>query len=215
MKSKFKIIILFIILFLTGCTGSGEYNLTIDKDKVSENIKITVPNDNFQNDSLDGYPIELEFEEDYYALKDQKIFYNKKVEDTKTDKIMYLDYTYNINDYEYSNFLNSCFEDLDYENTANYMTIDATNFLNCMNGDEITINIKTDLKVLKNNADIINDNIYTWNINKNNFVSKNIMIKISKKEFPYLLLLMSLSFILLTFIIIILFLKKSKKNNEI
>ncbi len=215
MKNKLKIFILVIILFLTGCTGNAEYNLLIGKEKIIENIKITVPNENFHNDSLEGYPMELEFEENYYANKNQKLLYNKRIEDTVTDKIMYLDYTYDIDEFKNSNFLNSCFKKLTYENNDNYILIDVTDLSYCMSGNEITINIKTDLKVVKNNADIINENIYTWNINKNNFINKNIMIKISKKEFPLLLLILSLSFVVTIFIMIVLFIKKSKKNNEI
>lgn len=36
-----KIIMLFVVIMLTGCTVN--YNVTIDKDNITENVKISVP----------------------------------------------------------------------------------------------------------------------------------------------------------------------------
>jgi len=46
--------------------------------------------------------------------------------------------------------------------------------------DNVVVNIKTDLKVSKNNADKVEGNTYTWIINKDNYSNKPINIEISK-----------------------------------
>ena len=46
--------------------------------------------------------------------------------------------------------------------------------------DKLTINVKTNYKVVNNNADSVNNNIYTWVLTRDNYKSKNIHIEIDK-----------------------------------
>ena len=48
------------------------------------------------------------------------------------------------------------------------------------NLDKLTINVKTNYKVVNNNADSVNNNIYTWVLTRDNYKSKNIHIEIDK-----------------------------------
>lgn len=47
--------------------------------------------------------------------------------------------------------------------------------------DNLTININCKYKVLESNADSINGNIYTWNINRSNYMNKTIALSYREK----------------------------------
>ena len=50
--------------------------------------------------------------------------------------------------------------------------------------NEIKVTIKTDLEVISSNADVVNNNLYTWLINRNNYNNKSIKIhKNLQKEY--------------------------------
>ena len=49
------------------------------------------------------------------------------------------------------------------------------------NLESITVNLKTNHKVVSHNADQVNDNNYVWNINKNNASQKTMQIILSEE----------------------------------
>ena len=48
--------------------------------------------------------------------------------------------------------------------------------------DSTKINIKTSLEVIENNADSVSDNTYTWNIDYNNYETREVNLKLKKDE---------------------------------
>ena len=96
---------------------------------------------------------------------------------------------------------------------------------NCFNKyselDDVTINIDSSLEVESSNADEVNGNIYTWNINKSNADNKpiNIVLKPNteqkeKQRQLSVVLLVIAAFILLG-IIVFLIRSKGKRKNKI
>ena len=48
--------------------------------------------------------------------------------------------------------------------------------------DSVKVNITTELEVLENNADEVNGNTYTWNINNNNYLNKEVNIQLKRSN---------------------------------
>ena len=88
--------------------------------------------------------------------------------------------------------------------------------------EDIIVNVRTNLTVLESNADKVNGNVYTWNINDQNYTNKPIYIKIEKERYqePFISQFISIIVIIITFVmigILIYFkaIRKHKKNNKI
>lgn len=173
-----KIFVLFILLFMTGC--SCEYSLTIDGNNYKENIVLTSDNSNEISS----------FNNKWVIPSDKDNYIESSVSDSEIDDYSNI-YDYNLSnnklsfnyDFSKSNYSNStavfkCYNRLsviDYDLT----TIISTNEKNdCFNKypplSSIKVTIYVDRDVISNNADMVNGNTYVWNINKNNADSKSI-----------------------------------------
>ena len=51
--------------------------------------------------------------------------------------------------------------------------------------DSVSISIKTYHKVIDNNADEVKNNVYTWNIDRDNISTNNILFVVSKSEYVW------------------------------
>ncbi len=224
-----KIILIFIIFLLCGCTSKIEYNLEIEDD-VKEEIKIIADcknntcNDNrldmqirkyYLDDGFDIYGPEYQEGVEYYTK-------NKYIENNKT--VVTYQTRYNYKDYDNSNFAKTYFVNFNSRINQGILTINSNqNFYFENDVENVKISITTSHLIENHNADEVKDNTYTWIITKEDAKTKRIKISVNtqkyaseKSKFNYPLLL----FILFTIIIITVGIllnnyKKNKKNNDI
>ena len=208
--NKIKLFIIIIcLLILCGCNSS--YNLTIDDDIFSEEINLDISNlsNNITDNSF--YP----FHNNFDVLYDKNIY--------SENNYTFLNLKYNFTP---SNFINStaysdCFLDRKFENNDDYYYFKMYKMIECYYGEDYDINIKTNNKVLYNNADSVKNNVYTWHVNSNNKDDLLIEIKISKyksnndKVHNYLLIGIAIVVIVIAIFFFELYNKKKKSRNEI
>lgn len=213
---KNKILILLIILFLmTGC--QAEYNLTIDNDTYTESINMTVDND-------DTYNIQNLKENNQYISSSSTngLIYEKTIEENYDNTIFNYKHSFSFD--EFRGTLNGkCFNKINLTESDGIYSLYASDFI-CYGEHEQTaesykINIKTNYNVINNNADEVNNNVYTWMIDKNNYSGKTINFQYSKQEVeipvsknvsPYLISAIVSVLIFISFI----FMNKYKNNNN-
>lgn len=224
---KFKILLLFC-LFLTGC--SVTYNLTIDDNTFEENVVFAFSKSTTSYSELSFYlndkiPIGLS--------DDNKKFYNSEIKDVGDVYNLIYNFNHEEKFIENSYFVNNCYPNVSIINNNEIISISSGKGFNCFIGDDglkadsVKINIKTDLKVLENNADEVNDNVYTWNINYTNYSSKEIILKLENSDKNTLENFKNNNGFLLTLVVIVIFIivvsiiiylivwYKKRKNNEV
>ena len=178
-----KLGLLLLVFCLTGCDVN--YNLTITNDDMIESVDFWYPNTKENEKILDQY---LSVDHQAYFDMDNSINYNylqKKI--SNDNKIgMNMEYRYNDDNLQKSSLLNRCYYKKSVINTDDEVIINAEGPISCMYMDDIKqfdslrININTKLKVIKNNADKVDGNTYTWIINEDNYKSHSILIKMEK-----------------------------------
>lgn len=188
MSNKFKIFLITItILLASGC--SIKYNLVIDKNGATENI-----NAEFANNESNRKLVDKLYKQErsaYYDFDNGKTYYYevKRLDDTR--KTIGLNYRYNYYKHEklqYSNALTQCFYNVSVVKDKEFITINTSKGINCLSHDgqklvnKIDVSIRTDYKVVENNADEHSNNNYMWYINGKNSNNKSIYIKIDYKE---------------------------------
>lgn len=200
MLATIKIIGLCLICFvLSGC--SVEYNVEITNKNILENIVIDdyVTETRSAQDIMDFYESNYPVYDDEdsnlgvdYDLK-QKYpnvnYYDKKISIDNYSYHMTYDFNHNLKDYYRSYLLVHNYEVRKVEIKDNKLylaTNSINNYIKYYDLEKLTVNIKTDYKVIENNADLINDNVYTWYFTKENNATKrlkmNIDLSTSKDE---------------------------------
>lgn len=175
-----KILILVTLLLFTGCTA--EYNLKFNENSVEEKITI-IPETSEEKEnvrSLDG--------RQFYAIidKDESLPYEiTKIENDNYKSYAYK-YEYNFNEFKKSDFTR-CYDAFSLLEEDGKVTFSTSKKFNCMvydymKIDTVKINITTDYKVVENNADEVNGNVYTWKITNSNKENKPIKFIYNKKQ---------------------------------
>lgn len=213
-----KVILIISLLFISGCTTS--YNLEISNDSFKENITVYINKSEIPTKIYDDIELDDQItpfiENDYPAISsDSKSYYKKVVTDAGDYYKVLMDYKYSEKEFGQSNSLKNCFENYEFGYDKKYYIHVYGNFY-CLYSDEIKINIKTNNKVLKNNADTVNGNVYTWNINKQNEKDVDIEFEV-EKGFSYLTLLYIIIGVLVILIPVIVYKflqSKKRKVNE-
>jgi hypothetical protein len=170
---RIRIILLFVFIFLiTGCTG--KYDVKINDDlSVDESLYLEIKNADYEKTlnifeengiKKDNYSVSrssnsviIKYNESFESLDDYILdskVYHQLIDDiqyTKNDKYidLYVD------------------EKLKLKNSSDSTLIGNVNDL-----ESLDINVELPFKVLTSNADSINDNTYTWNINKDSLNQK-------------------------------------------
>ena len=186
MKNKIKIVILVLsVVLLTGC--SGNYNLKINKDlSVEENLYLTIDN------TSDAYKNTL------------KIFDDNKIDKSNYDVsvsgnnvvIEYNEKFKTIDQYLLnSKIYHQLFDNISYNKTEKYIDLYTSQNLklkgnsyigNTSDLDVLQINVQMPFKMINDNSDISNDDIYTWTIDKNTENKKISMhFTADPQSFPY------------------------------
>lgn len=222
---KIKFAILFSCLFLlSGC--SAEYNLTIDEFTMEEDINAIFDK---SSESELASRMEQVRRTAFYNFDTRKNeYYDFTKEETDSNIILKYNYRYSGNDLYKSEAASRCYYKRIVNVTDEFITISTDNQVACLYKDgekqidDITVNIKTDLPVVSNNADNVDGNTYTWYINDENYNDKAINIKISKEAEKTSFIDGILAIILLIVIIIIIAIimyvvvrRKNDKNNKI
>lgn len=233
------VVILYIIIFLTGC--DLEYNLNISNDSIDEltHFKFVESDYNYElfydlNDakhfsSMDEL-VNNVINDDYLAFdeNDNDKLYSK----SKTSDGIGLSYKYDYVNFDKSSMLNYCGNTVDYSVKNNIVNIRVDNFTDCFMQDygpylnNLSINIKTNLDVLDNNADKVNGNVYTWNMNIENVANKKLNLVIRNKSLKddkesilkndsYWIFFVIILFLLFVCFSLFYFFKKRKESNEI
>ena len=223
------IIILIFVFVLTGCKAI--YNIDILNDKIVQTTNFYAEDSDldYYSDDINSPPSSFEELIDSYYIKDYRPFiYNfnnssnykkKKINDSNGQGIQ-LKYVYNYDNFKNSSLFDSTYESGPYINDKNFIIIDFDNLYESFfpddvtNFNKLTVNIKTKLKVLENNADSVKGNVYTWNINRKNAGKKRIYIKIRKRIVYKNYYTVSFVFFFLI-IIISLFVIVVKKKNKV
>ena len=175
-----KMLLIIALLLFTGCTA--EYNLHFGDDLIEEKITIIpeTPQEQENTKTLDT--------RDFFAIidKDRSLPYEKRQLDINSYKAYQYSYNYSFNEFKQSNFTR-CYDAYTILEENDVINFNTSRRFNCMiydymKIDDVKINITTDYKVIDNNADEINGNVYTWNINDNNFENKPINFSYYKKQ---------------------------------
>ncbi len=190
MNKKLKIFIIGILLILvTGC--SGNYNIKINDDmSIDEELYLTIDSsNNAYTKTLKIFKENNIPEKDYeVVLSDNnvRITYNKKydsIEEYLLDSKVYHELIDEIQFNKSNDYI-----DL-YVNQKLKLLNDnviKTNGTNLTDLDVLQINIENPFDVNFSNAEIVNDNVYTWTIKKGDTEKKiQMQFKPSLNIFPY------------------------------
>ena len=162
------------------------------------------------------------------TLNNENEYYDFTKRETDDNIILNYSYQYTGNDLYKSEAASSCYYKRIVNVTDKYITINTDKQVTCLykDGDreieDITVNIRTALTVLENNADKVNGNTYTWYINDKNYTNKPIYIKIEKERYQESFTSQVISIIVILIIVVIIgiliyfkALRRRKKNNKI
>lgn len=219
MNKKLKIFIIGILLILvTGC--SGNYNLKINDDmSIDEELYLTIDNtNNTYTKTLKIFKENNIPEKDYeVVLSDNnvRITYNKKY-DSMEEYILYSKIYHELIDEIQFNKSND-YIDL-YVNQKLKLSNDniKSNGTNLVDLDVLQINIENPFSVNYTNAEIVNDNVYTWTIKKGDIEKKiQMQFKPSLNVFPYKQVAVLSTVIICSLIIIFTIYRRYKKRQKI
>lgn len=181
-----RILILFVILFLCGC--SSQYTLNIDEKQISEEINFSIDKNKIHDQEIGPYldlysseTIDSLINNDIYVEVDStKYVYDKEVVDENNLLIFTLKHNYIENDLSNSRFLNECFENKEFEINDDRISIHLSGQYKCLINDEDSVEFKivTANKVESSSLDynfLTND--FTWKIDKTN--ANNIDIELT------------------------------------
>lgn len=219
MNKKLKIFIIGILLILvTGC--SGNYNLKINDDmSIDEELYLTIDNtNNTYTKTLKIFKENNISEKDYeVVLSDNnvRITYNKKydsMEEYILDSKIYHELIDEIQFNKSNDYI-----DL-YVNQKLKLSNDniKSNGTNLVDLDVLQINIENPFSVNYTNAEIVNDNVYTWTIKKGDTEKKmQMQFKPSLNIFPYKQVAVLSTVIICSLIIIFTIYRRYKKRQKI
>lgn len=219
MNKKLKIFIIGILLILvTGC--SGNYNLKINDDmSINEELYLTIDNtNNAYTKTLKIFKENNIPEKDYeVVLSDNnvRITYNKKydsMEEYILDSKIYHELIDEIQFNKSNDYI-----DL-YVNQKLKLSNDniKSNGTNLVDLDVLQINIENPFSVNYTNAEIVNDNVYTWTIKKGDIEKKiQMQFKPSLNVFPYKQVAVLSTVIICSLIIIFTIYRRYKKRQKI
>lgn len=222
---KFKIFCLICCMFLlSGC--SAEYNLTIKNSTMEEDINAIF--DKATESELANRMEGIRRTAFYNYDTRENEYYDFTKRETDDNIILNYSYQYTGNDLYKSEAASRCYYKRIVNVTDNVITINTDNQVACLykDGDReidsITVNIRTALTVLENNADKVNGNTYTWYINDKNYTNKPIYIKIEKERYQESFTSQVISIIVILIIVVVIgiliyfkALRRRKKNNKI
>ncbi|MBQ9024715.1 MAG: hypothetical protein IJ105_05850 [Bacilli bacterium] len=219
MKNYLKIFLLIVIILITsGC--SGNYNLKINPDlSIDENLELSIDNDNnaydrtlkiFENNNIpkDNYDVSIssdkviiEYNDKFSSIEDYLL--NSKVYKQLFDKI----------EYNKNKKYVDLYVDQNIKIKNNYTKNNGSNLTDF---DFIQINITNPYKMILTNADMVNDNIYTWSLTKDNYNKKiQMQFKPSFNKFPYRPIIVGSLILIISLIMTITIIRRYKNTQKV
>lgn len=219
MKKYIKILIVsFIVIVLTGC--SGNYNVEINKDlTINEELNLSIDKESdtyektlkiFEDNDIDESKykvisfddeVKIEYKEKYNSFEDYII--NSKV---------YPQFVKNI-DYNKTNKFIDIYTNENIKVKNNKTKLNGTN-LNDFGA--IQVNIINPFKIDMTNAEIINDNIYTWSItNETKNINIQMRFKPETNQISYKKIIVLIVLVISASVLIYNFVKRFKKGHKI
>ena len=222
-----KLLIICLALFLTGC--SAQYNLQINEDNIVENVTVSLPKQLVKRDLLDPY---LSIDNLVYPGTDLEEYYKSSLNEDSDNYYLSYNYTHDYEKFAQSLFLKKCYEKVYFTDAEDKLSLSTSNTFMCINMlddgfylDDANVTIKTDMKVISNNADKVSGNSYTWNIDETNYDNKPINLVIQKdmnvqniiveNDSSFTLIFVVITVLVLLLVIFIFIRLKAKKNNAI
>lgn len=238
-----KMLLLIISSFLlTGC--EAVYNIEITNGYIKDELLINNYNVSSWNEGSPTYKtlIDNNYKEFNLAVDKntpgypeiyKKIsgydYYNKYLINNKDNYGLRFSYNHKYDNYSKTPLL-GFYNNISVKNYISTLIIDTGDSSGCylFNNyplmDKLAINVKSDYVVTSHNADNVKDNIYTWNITKDNYKEKNIHIEVDKarniasenkqKEFNTIVTLLLVAFAVIAIIFVLLTLIKIRKSNK-
>jgi len=187
-----KIVLLLIMIFmLTGC--SVEYNLIISEDSITEDIYLKSENENESN-IIYNYlkPVEAFIDSPMNSESNEKLdgveYYvmNKNINSLNLYELN-LNYKFNYDDFINSNIVNQSVSLFEIDKSYGVYYLDTGASLNIfdlypeLNTLKVSISLNELYEIVDTNADKIIDNVYIWNVTRNNYTSNPISISFKEK----------------------------------
>lgn len=184
---KKYLILVICALILTGCSATVDINVddyydTTEKTTISFNNSQAVGYESvndYANKYLDFYKSAIKLRKYSYTFDEGKtesiVTFNKEKEDicTYVNNNMFSVYLYNVL---------KCTDNGEYyiiqSEGVNSLSLPSNK--KKFNIEELTINVKLPIRADENNADFIDENMYTWKYDLNTQENKSIYLKISK-----------------------------------
>ena len=187
-----KILILLILMIsLTGC--EAVYNLDINSNTFTEELILTTNDKSSKSQKTVNVALKskIPVDDNYYKpevnFKQNNLKYYQ-ISKIDTDNELGARYKANLTKEEYltSTLVKEHFPNFKLNETGNIISLNLGKkeniFDNYPDLDKLTINITINNKVTKHNADGVNNNIYTWNLTKDNYNKKEIYLNYNKNE---------------------------------
>ena len=192
--NKIKLILILLFsLIMSGCTVN--YNITITEDSFDEEVIVndfvtTTRNiTDIANTYDEYYPREIT------ELTELNNLICEKLEDCYAKNLLLQNdtgYMYSLNNNNQLEKLNNTPTWLFANNTKSFLDNNDNIIISTSKGlkyfdlapdlTSVIITIKTDLAVTNSNADLVNNNEYTWLFSRDNYLNKNIFISITKNK---------------------------------
>ena len=212
MNKKLKIFIIGILLILvTGC--SGNYNIKINDDmSIDEELYLTIDSSN------NAYTKTLKiFKENNIPEKDYEVVLSDNkydsIEEYLLDSKVYHELIDEIQFNKSNNYIDLYVNQKLKVSNDNGIKMNGTNLVDL---DVLQINIENPFDVNFSNAEIVNDNVYTWTIKKGDIEKKiQMQFKPSLNVFPYKQAAVLSTVIICSLIIIFTIYGRYKKRQKI
>ena len=193
MKEIKLILVLLLSLIISGCTIN--YNITITEDNFEEEAIIN----DFVTTTRTITDIANTYNEYYPRIVSEATELDnlicEQLEDCYTKNLLLQNntgYMYSLSNKNPLEKLNNTPTWLFANNTKSFLNDDDNIIISTSKGlkyfdlapnlTSVIITIKTDLTVTNSNADLVNNNEYTWLFSRDNYLNKNIFISIAKNN---------------------------------
>lgn len=192
MNKKKMIFLLILMLFVSGCNVRCNINVS-PNGSVTEKIKITESKSSDYSSDFD-YSKYIDEEINYYnALIKYGNYDYRKINDNSYFGIEFNSSYDNICEYFQDTLFNqyiyrhiSCKEEDEFIVIANDTPFlekqDNEDYSNPIDLNDIKLSISLPIKATENNADYVNDKVYTWEFDENTSSDKGIYLKINKNS---------------------------------
>lgn len=192
MNKKKMIFLLILMLFVSGCNVRCNINVS-PNGSVTEKIKITESKSSDYSSDFD-YSKYIDEEINYYKALIKYGNYNyRKINDNSSFGVEFNSSYGNICEYFQDTLFNqyiyrhiSCKEEDEFIVIANDTPFlekqDNEDYSNPIDLNDIKLSISLPIKATENNADYVNDKVYTWEFDENTSSDKGIYLKINKNS---------------------------------